>query len=97
MKLTSAMVTATLAILGAGQAVACTAPAAPDSIPDGKSAAKAVMLAKMKEVDRYRRDVEVYLSCETNELRARTARAELERVANRFNAEVRAFKAANGG
>lgn len=55
------------------------------------------MLAKMKEVDRYRREVEVYLSCETSELKARNVRAQLERVANRFNAEVREFKAANGG
>jgi hypothetical protein len=89
-----------IAVLGAtlgGPVLACTAPAAPSSIPDGKSVSKEVMLAKKKEIDKYKREVEVYLNCEANPLRLQNAQAELDRVANRFNAEVRAFKAANGG
>jgi hypothetical protein len=53
------------------------------------------MLAKKKEVDNYRREVEQYLACERNPVRMQNAQDELDRVANRFNAEVRAFKAAN--
>ena len=83
-------------MLGA-PAIACTYPTAPGSIPDGKSVSKETMLAKKKEIDKYKREVEIYLSCEANPLRVQTAQLELDRVANRFNAEVRAFKAANGG
>jgi hypothetical protein len=80
----------------AGPAFAgCAAPAAPSGIPDGKTAAKDVMMAKKKEVDQYKKDVEAYASCESNSSKVESAQAELERVANRFNAEVRAFKAAN--
>ena len=70
---------------------------APSSIPSGKTADKDTMLAKKKEIDKYKRDVEVYLSCESNPLRAQSAQSELDRVASKFNVEVRAFKAANGG
>ncbi len=55
------------------------------------------MLAKKKEIDRYKRLVEEYLSCELNPLRIQSVQTELDRVANRFNVEVREFKAANGG
>ena len=89
-------IAATLA-LACGQAMACNLPAAPGAIPDGKKVSKDVMLAKKKEIDKYKRDVEEYLTCEVNPVKAQTAQAELDRVANRFNAEVRAFKAANGG
>lgn len=74
---------------------ACALPSAPGSMPDGKSAGKEVMMAKKKEVDQYKKDVESYISCETNSAKVESAQAELEKVANRFNAEVRAFKAAN--
>jgi hypothetical protein len=94
MKLKFALV-AISALTGA-PAFACMLPSAPGSIPDGKSVSKEAMLAKKKEIDKYKREVEVYLSCEANPLRVQSAQAELDRVANRFNAEVRAFKAANG-
>jgi hypothetical protein len=81
----------------AGPVLACSYPAAPAGIPDGKSVSKDVMLAKKKEIDKYKREVEEFLACETNPLKLQSAQAELDRVANRFNAEVRAFKAANGG
>lgn len=73
----------------------CSAPTAVAGIPDGKTASKDVMLAKKKEVDQYRKDVEAFLSCEGNSLRAENAQADLEKVAAKFNAEIRAFKAAN--
>jgi hypothetical protein len=84
-----------LAVTGA-PVLACSYPAAPGAIPDGKNVSKEAMLAKKKEIDKYKRDVEEFLACETNPLKLQSAQAELDRVANRFNAEVRAFKAANG-
>lgn len=81
----------------AGPVLACTEPTPPAAIPNGKTASKEEMLAKKKEVDKYKRDVEAYLGCESNKQRLESAEANLEKVANRFNAEVRAFKAINGG
>lgn len=89
-------IAATGALLS-GPALACTPPTAPSAMPSGKTADKDVMLAKKKEVDRYKRLVEEYMACEVNPVRVQSAQADLDRVANRFNAEVRAFKAANGG
>lgn len=76
-------------------ALACSPPSAPAGIPDGKNASKEAMLAAKKEVDKYKRDVESYLGCERNDRKAEPVQAELERVATRFNAAVRAFKSAN--
>lgn len=90
------LIIASLGLVLGTPALACSQPTPPASIPDGKSVSKDVMLAKKKEIDRYKRDVEVYLNCEVNPMRVQNAQAELDRVANRFNAEVRAFKAANG-
>lgn len=75
----------------------CTMPVAPASIPDGKSASKDAMMATKKDVDRYKKEMEAYLTCEVNDTRAQMAQTELQRVANRFNSEVRAFKTANTG
>jgi len=75
----------------------CTVPVAPASIPDGKSASKDDMMATKKEVDRYKKEMDAYLTCEVNDARAQSAQSELQRVANRFNNEVRAFKTANTG
>ena len=38
------------------------------------------MLAKKKEVDNYRREVEQYLACERNPVRMQNAQDELDRV-----------------
>ena len=86
-----------ISVLAAAPALACDPPTPPKSMPDGKTAAKDTMLAKKREVDNYRREVEQYLGCERNPIRMEATQSELDRVANRFNAEVRAFKAANGG
>lgn len=88
---------AAFGLLAAGPALACSPPQSPASMPDGRTAEKETMLAKKKEIDRYKRLVEEYLACEVNPVRIQTAQAELDRVAVRFNNEVRAFKAANGG
>jgi hypothetical protein len=75
----------------------CTIPAAPVAIPDGKSATKDTMMAAKKDVDRYKKEMDAYLACEVNDTRAQLAHSELQRVAARFNNEVRAFKTANTG
>jgi hypothetical protein len=61
---------------------ACSKPGAPAALPNGASASKEEMLAAKKAVDAYKVGVEEYV-----------AQAELLKVADRFNVEVRAFKA----
>ena len=77
----------------AAPAFACDKPSAPASIPDGKTAGMEDMMAAKKAVDAFKKDMEEYLSCEKSNTKLDMAQAELERVATRFNAEVRAFKA----
>ncbi len=71
---------------------ACERPTPPASIPDGKTASKEEMLASKREVDVFKRDMEEYMSCEKSSPKVDAAQEELERVANHFNMEVRAFK-----
>jgi len=88
-----------IALLGAllcgNAAMACEFPEAPRAMPDGRTAGRDIMLAKMREMDKYRREVEAFISCEGNSQRTRNVQAQAERLASRFNAEVRAYKAAN--
>jgi hypothetical protein len=70
----------------------CDKPSAPASIPDGKTAAMDDMMAAKKAVDAFKKDMEEYLSCEKSTSKVESAQAELEKVAMRFNTEVRAFK-----
>ena len=84
-----------IAVLWAAFAVpafACDKPSAPTALPDGKSAAMDDMMAAKKTVDSYKKNMEEYLSCEKNSGKAESAQAELEKIAARFNNEVRAFK-----
>jgi hypothetical protein len=74
-------------------ALACDKPTAPDSIPDGKTAAMEDMMAAKKSVDAYKSAMEEYLSCEKSNAKLDAAQAELLKVADRFNTQVRAFKA----
>jgi len=74
-------------------AFACERPAAPASIPDGKTAAMEDMMAAKKTVDAFKKSMEEYLACERSAAKQTDAHAELEKVANRFNEQVRAFKA----
>jgi hypothetical protein len=85
-----------IAVLGAVLAVpalACDKPSAPASMPDGKTASKDEMLAAKKEVDAFKQSMDEYLSCEKNSMKAENAQAELMKVADRFNLQIRAFKA----
>jgi hypothetical protein len=74
-------------------AIACDKPTAPDSIPDGKTAAMEDMMAAKKAVDAYKTAMEEYLSCEKSNAKLDAAQAELLKVADHFNTQVRAFKA----
>lgn len=74
-------------------ALGCERPAAPGSIPDGNTASKEEMLAAKKEVDAFKISVEEYLACEKSTAKKDAAGAELVKVADRFNAQVKAFKA----
>jgi hypothetical protein len=78
-------------------AFACNPPASPSSIPDGKSATMDQMMSAKKTVDQFKKDMETYLGCTKDTSAVDSAQAALERVASRFNAEVRAYKAASGG
>jgi len=72
---------------------ACSKPGAPAALPNGASASKEEMLAAKKAVDAYKVGVEEYMVCEKNTAKQDVAQAELLKVADRFNVEVRAFKA----
>jgi hypothetical protein len=72
---------------------ACEKPAAPGSIPDGATAAMEDMMAAKKSVDAFKKGMEEYLTCEKSTAKVESAHKELTKIADRFNAEVRAFKA----
>jgi NH3-dependent NAD+ synthetase len=74
-------------------AMGCDRPSAPGAIPDGKTAAKEEMLASKKEVDAFKSGMEEYIACEKSGAKRDAAAAELVKVADRFNAQVKAFKA----
>jgi hypothetical protein len=77
-------------------AMGCDRPTAPGSIPDGKTASKEEMLAAKKEVDAFKASMEEYFACEKSTAKKDAAGAELVKVADRFNAQVKAFKAKEG-
>jgi hypothetical protein len=64
-----------------------------DEVPDGATASKEDMLAAKKAVDAFRSDMEEYLACEKNFANLDAAQNELSKVADRFNLQIRAFKA----
>jgi hypothetical protein len=83
----------------------CNLPPAPSKIPDGTSASEQEMISAMQTLKAYNGDVDVYLKClefETKQNRLssdeharkhNTAVTTLEKVAAKFNEQVRAFKA----
>ncbi|MET0292859.1 MAG: hypothetical protein ABW136_10895 [Steroidobacteraceae bacterium] len=73
----------------------CVEPRAPSALPDGKSASKGDMLTTKKQVDQFKRDAEAYFECSKDNRRVEVLQQDLEKLAKRFNDEVRAFKAAN--
>jgi len=84
---------AVLCVLVATPVLACERPSAPTSIPDGASASKEEMLAAKKAVDAFKSGMEEYFACEKSGAKKEAAGAELVKVADRFNAQVKAFKA----
>ena len=74
-------------------ALGCDRPTAPGSIPDGTKATKEEMLAAKKEVDAFKSGMEEYFACEKSTAKKDAGQAELVKVADRFNAQVKAFKA----
>jgi hypothetical protein len=83
---------AVLWVAGATSAFACDRPTAPTSIPDGKTAAMEEMMAAKKVIDAFKTSMEEYLACEKSAAKLDAAQAELLKVADKFNAQVRAFK-----
>lgn len=77
-------------------AMGCERPTAPSSLPDGKTASKEEMLAAKKAVDAFKSSMEEYFACEKSPAKKDAAGAELVKVADRFNAQVKAFKAKEG-
>ncbi|HWN46681.1 MAG TPA: hypothetical protein VNM71_04945 [Steroidobacteraceae bacterium] len=84
---------AILCAMGSTPLIACEKPKAPSSIPDGATASKEDMLAAKKAVDAFRSGMEEYLACEKNFANLDAAQNELSKVADRFNLQIRAFKA----
>jgi hypothetical protein len=84
---------AVLCAVFATPVLACERPTAPTSIPDGASASKEEMLAAKRAVDAFKSGMEEYIACEKSGAKKDGAAAELVKVADRFNAQVKAFKA----
>ncbi len=81
--------------LAAQNALACKAPKAPTAMPDGRTARVEVMLEAKRNVEAYFQHVSDYMQCESDALKLQEAKARQTEVLNRFNAEVRTFKAVN--
>lgn len=86
----------------------CTLPPPPSKIPNGSTASEQDMIAAMNTLKEYNGDVNVYLKCLDYEVKQNrmpssirdsknnSAVAELQSVADKFNQQVRAFKAKHG-
>ena len=83
----------------------CVLPPAPSKIPDGSSASEQEMVTAMQTLKEYNADVATYLKClefETKQNRLSAGEQEklhntavdtLQKVATKFNEQVRTFKA----
>jgi len=86
----------------------CVLPPAPSKIPDGSSASEQEMITAMQTLKEYNADVDTYLKClefetKQNRLSAgdqekmhNTAVDTLQKVAAKFNEQVRTFKSKKG-
>ena len=86
----------------------CVLPPAPSKIPDGNSASEQEMITAMQTLKEYNADVDTYLKCldfetKQNRLSAgdqekmhNTAVDTMQKVASKFNEQVRTFKAKKG-
>ena len=71
---------------------ACSQPANPE-IPSGDTASGADMLKAKKAVEAYVADMEKYLGCGIAGNEARKAEDEMKSTADRYNKELRTYKA----
>jgi hypothetical protein len=86
----------------------CQLPPAPSKVLDASTASEQEMLSAMDTLKQYNGDVNVYLKClefeekqnhvtsSDREREHNAAVAQLEKVAAKFNEQVRAFKAKHG-
>ena len=86
----------------------CELPPAPSKIPDGNTASQQEMVTAMNTLKEYNGDVETYTKClefeakqnrlsKTDEERMHNNAVDtLQKVAAKFNEQVRTFKAKNG-
>jgi hypothetical protein len=86
----------------------CTLPPPPSKIPDGTTASEQDMISAMNTLKEYNGDVSVYLKCLDYEVRQNrmsasirdsrnnSAVTQLQTIADKFNQQVRAFKAKHG-
>jgi hypothetical protein len=86
----------------------CVLPPAPSKIPDGNSASEQEMVTAMQTLKEYNGDVETYTKClefeakqnrlsKSDEERMHNSAVDtLQKVAAKFNEQVRTFKAKNG-
>ena len=97
-----------LATVPAARATECLLPQAPSKIPDGSTATGPEMRTAMETITQYKGDVDTYLKCLEFERKQghmsegqestlhNSAVDTLQAVANKFNAQVRTFKARSG-
>jgi hypothetical protein len=86
----------------------CTLPPPPSKIPNGATASEQEMIAAMNTLKEYNGDVSAYLKCLDYEVKQNrmaasvrdakndSAVSELQSVADKFNQQVRTFKAKHG-
>ena len=86
----------------------CVLPPAPSKIPDGSTASQQEMVTAMQTLKEYNGDVETYTKClefeakqnrlsHTDEERMHNSAVDtLQKVAAKFNEQVRTFKAKSG-
>jgi predicted transglutaminase-like cysteine proteinase len=86
----------------------CVLPPAPSKIPDGSTASEQEMITAMQTLKEYNGDVDTYTKClefeakqnhltRTDEEKMHNSAVEtLQKVASKFNEQVRTFKAKSG-
>jgi predicted transglutaminase-like cysteine proteinase len=86
----------------------CLLPPAPSKIPDGNSASQQEMLTAMQTLKEYNGDIDTYTKCLEFEAKQNrmtrtdvdrmhnTALEALQKIAAKFNEQVRTFKAKSG-
>jgi len=86
----------------------CVLPPAPSKVPDGKTASEQEMVTAMQTLKEYNGDVDTYLKCldfeaKQNHISAgdqekmhNAAVDALQKIASKFNEQVRTFKSKSG-